>query len=40
MGLKFDFSKVKQRIETIEKKAQKEVLDRALDKGNKGATCC
>lgn len=35
MGLQFDFSKVKQRIETIEKKAQREVLDRALDKGNK-----
>ncbi len=35
MGLKFDFSKVKQRLATLDTKAQKEVLDRALDAGNK-----
>lgn len=34
MGLKFDFSKVKQRLATLDTKAQKEVLDRALSAGD------
>lgn len=35
MPLKFDFSKVRERIETLGKNAQKETLDKALDAGNK-----